>query len=90
MGPAGCFPFTYSLCPRPLCAASVELSKKPLSPCGTKGAILFLSKLQKSLILTHKRTQVKTPLITPHYSPQPCLITLSTIFALAGQCAEGC
>ncbi|XP_046788987.1 F-actin-monooxygenase MICAL1 isoform X2 [Gallus gallus] len=37
--------------------ASVELSKKPLSPCGTKGAILFLSKLQKSLILTHKRTQ---------------------------------
>uniref|UniRef100_G3UQV1 Molecule interacting with CasL protein 1 n=1 Tax=Meleagris gallopavo TaxID=9103 RepID=G3UQV1_MELGA len=37
--------------------ASTELSKKPLSPCGTKGAILFLSKLQKSRILTHKRTQ---------------------------------
>lgn len=39
--------------------ASVELSKKPLSPCGTKGAILFLSKLQKSRILAHKCTQQK-------------------------------
>ncbi|XP_042693306.1 F-actin-monooxygenase MICAL1 isoform X4 [Centrocercus urophasianus] len=37
--------------------ASVELSKKPLSPCGTKGAILFLSKLQKNCILAHKHTQ---------------------------------
>ncbi|XP_042693301.1 F-actin-monooxygenase MICAL1 isoform X1 [Centrocercus urophasianus] len=38
--------------------ASVELSKKPLSPCGTKGAILFLSKLQKNCILAHKHTQI--------------------------------
>ncbi|XP_041282983.1 F-actin-monooxygenase MICAL1 [Onychostruthus taczanowskii] len=35
----------------------VEVSKKPLSPPGTRGAILFLSKLQKSRNLAHKRTQ---------------------------------
>nr|XP_030147784.3 F-actin-monooxygenase MICAL1 isoform X4 [Taeniopygia guttata] len=35
----------------------VEVSKKPLSPRGTRGAILFLSKLQKSRTLAHKRTQ---------------------------------
>ncbi|XP_075631805.1 F-actin-monooxygenase MICAL1 isoform X3 [Balearica regulorum gibbericeps] len=34
-----------------------EVSKKPLSPRGTRGAILFLSKLQKSRNLTHKRVQ---------------------------------
>ncbi|XP_049689075.1 F-actin-monooxygenase MICAL1 isoform X3 [Accipiter gentilis] len=34
-----------------------EVSKKPLSPRGTRGAILFLSKLQKSWNLTHKRAQ---------------------------------
>ncbi|KAM9217253.1 F-actin-monooxygenase MICAL1 [Leptosomus discolor] len=34
-----------------------EVSKKPLSPRGTRGAILFLSKLQKSHNLTHKRAQ---------------------------------
>uniref|UniRef100_A0A8D0FAT2 Molecule interacting with CasL protein 1 n=1 Tax=Strix occidentalis caurina TaxID=311401 RepID=A0A8D0FAT2_STROC len=34
-----------------------EVSKKPLSPCGTRGAILFLSKLQKSRNMTHKRAQ---------------------------------
>ncbi|XP_040472545.1 F-actin-monooxygenase MICAL1 isoform X2 [Falco naumanni] len=34
-----------------------EISKKPLSPRGTRGAILFLSKLQKSRHLTHKRAQ---------------------------------
>ncbi|XP_068029314.1 F-actin-monooxygenase MICAL1 isoform X2 [Anomalospiza imberbis] len=35
----------------------VEVSEKPLSPRGTRGAILFLSKLQKSRNLAHKRTQ---------------------------------
>ncbi|XP_064491825.1 F-actin-monooxygenase MICAL1 isoform X4 [Pseudopipra pipra] len=34
-----------------------EVSKKPLSPHGTRGAILFLSKLQKSRNLTRKRAQ---------------------------------
>ncbi|KAM6040930.1 F-actin-monooxygenase MICAL1 isoform 1-T4 [Theristicus caerulescens] len=34
-----------------------EVSKKPLSPRGTRGAILFLSKLQKSRNVTHKRAQ---------------------------------
>ncbi|XP_065505369.1 F-actin-monooxygenase MICAL1 isoform X2 [Caloenas nicobarica] len=34
-----------------------EVSKKPLSPWGTRGAILFLSKLQKNRNLTHKRVQ---------------------------------
>ncbi|XP_068275253.1 F-actin-monooxygenase MICAL1 isoform X1 [Nyctibius grandis] len=34
-----------------------EVSKKPLSPRGMRGAILFLSKLQKSQNLTHKRAQ---------------------------------
>ncbi|XP_063034160.1 F-actin-monooxygenase MICAL1 [Melospiza melodia melodia] len=34
-----------------------EVSKKPLSPPGTRGAILFLSKLQKSRNLAHKRSQ---------------------------------
>ncbi|KAM6399031.1 F-actin-monooxygenase MICAL1 [Rhynochetos jubatus] len=34
-----------------------EVSKKPLSPRGTRGAILFLSKLQKNRNLTHKRAQ---------------------------------
>ncbi|XP_071434583.1 F-actin-monooxygenase MICAL1 isoform X1 [Pithys albifrons albifrons] len=34
-----------------------EVRKKPLSPRGTRGAILFLSKLQKSRNLTHKRAQ---------------------------------
>ncbi|XP_038018527.1 F-actin-monooxygenase MICAL1 isoform X2 [Motacilla alba alba] len=34
-----------------------EVSKKPVSPCGTRGAILFLSKLQKSRNLAHKRIQ---------------------------------
>ncbi|KAM9369359.1 F-actin-monooxygenase MICAL1 [Phaethornis superciliosus] len=34
-----------------------EATKKSLSPRGTRGAILFLSKLQKSRTLTHKRTQ---------------------------------
>ncbi|XP_048184444.1 F-actin-monooxygenase MICAL1 isoform X2 [Corvus hawaiiensis] len=38
-------------------SSEVEVSKKPLSPCGTRGAILFLSKLQKSRNLTHKRAQ---------------------------------
>ncbi|XP_061488477.1 F-actin-monooxygenase MICAL1 [Rhineura floridana] len=33
-----------------------EKTAKPLSPLGTKGAILFLSKLQKSLSLSRKRT----------------------------------
>uniref|UniRef100_A0A8B9TKD4 Molecule interacting with CasL protein 1 n=1 Tax=Anas platyrhynchos TaxID=8839 RepID=A0A8B9TKD4_ANAPL len=37
--------------------ASAEVSRKPLSPRGTRGAILFLSKLQKSRTLTHKRAQ---------------------------------
>ncbi|XP_068015969.1 F-actin-monooxygenase MICAL1 isoform X1 [Melanerpes formicivorus] len=37
-----------------------EVSQKPLSPRGTRGAILFLSKLQKSRTLTHKRTQDNT------------------------------
>ncbi|KFV71664.1 Protein-methionine sulfoxide oxidase MICAL3, partial [Dryobates pubescens] len=37
-----------------------EVSQKPLSPRGTRGAILFLSKLQKSRNLTHKRTQDNT------------------------------
>nr|XP_021391683.1 F-actin-monooxygenase MICAL1 [Lonchura striata domestica] len=35
----------------------VEVSKKPLSPRGTRGALLFLSKLQKSRTLAHKRSQ---------------------------------
>ncbi|XP_015505930.1 F-actin-monooxygenase MICAL1 isoform X1 [Parus major] len=35
----------------------VEVSKKPLSPHHTRGAILFLSKLQKSRNLAHKRAQ---------------------------------
>lgn len=35
----------------------VEVSTKPLSPRGTRGAILFLSKLQKSRSLAHKRAQ---------------------------------
>ncbi|XP_009463986.1 PREDICTED: protein-methionine sulfoxide oxidase MICAL1 [Nipponia nippon] len=34
-----------------------EVSKNPLSPRGTRGAILFLSKLQKSRNVTHKRAQ---------------------------------
>ncbi|CAM9836926.1 unnamed protein product [Bubo scandiacus] len=34
-----------------------EVSKKPLSPRGTRGAILFLSKLQKSRNMTLKRAQ---------------------------------
>ncbi|KAM6311085.1 F-actin-monooxygenase MICAL1 [Podargus strigoides] len=34
-----------------------EASKKPVSPRGTRGAILFLSKLQKSRTLTQKRVQ---------------------------------
>ncbi|XP_069732050.1 F-actin-monooxygenase MICAL1 isoform X1 [Phaenicophaeus curvirostris] len=34
-----------------------EVNKKPLSPRSTRGAILFLSKLQKSRNLTHKRAQ---------------------------------
>ncbi|XP_059723734.1 F-actin-monooxygenase MICAL1 isoform X1 [Haemorhous mexicanus] len=37
----------------------VEVSKKPLSPPGTRGAILFLSKLQKSRNLAHKRSQLQ-------------------------------
>ncbi|NXG43114.1 MICA1 monooxygenase, partial [Psilopogon haemacephalus] len=40
-----------------LCPLCAEVSKKPLSPRGTRGAILFLSKLQKSRNLTHKRAQ---------------------------------
>ncbi|XP_067166584.1 F-actin-monooxygenase MICAL1 [Apteryx mantelli] len=36
---------------------SEEVAKKPLPPRGTKGAILFLSKLQKSRSLTLKRAQ---------------------------------
>uniref|UniRef100_A0A672U824 Molecule interacting with CasL protein 1 n=1 Tax=Strigops habroptila TaxID=2489341 RepID=A0A672U824_STRHB len=34
-----------------------EVTKKPLLPLGTRGAILFLSKQQKSRSLTHKRAQ---------------------------------
>ncbi|XP_019402313.1 PREDICTED: protein-methionine sulfoxide oxidase MICAL2-like isoform X2 [Crocodylus porosus] len=34
-----------------------ERVRKPLTPRGTRGAILFLSKLQKSLSLTRKRAQ---------------------------------
>ncbi|XP_025967646.2 F-actin-monooxygenase MICAL1 [Dromaius novaehollandiae] len=36
---------------------SEEVAEKPLPPRGTKGAILFLSKLQKSRTLTLKRAQ---------------------------------
>ncbi|NXX38381.1 MICA3 monooxygenase, partial [Tricholaema leucomelas] len=41
--------------------------KKPLSPRGTRGAVLFLSKLQKSWNLTHKRAQpgLATPSLVP-------------------------
>lgn len=46
--------------------AEVEVSKKPLSPCGTRGALLFLSKLQKSRNLAHKRAQVRNPHPDPH------------------------
>ncbi|NXE30150.1 MICA3 monooxygenase, partial [Ardeotis kori] len=48
-----------------------EVTKKPLSPRGTRGAILFLSKLQKNRTLTHKRAQAhlcrrgKAPSQTP-------------------------
>lgn len=43
----------------PLCADAEEVSKKSLSPHGVRGAILFLSKLQKSRSLTRKRSQVR-------------------------------
>lgn len=59
----------------PLCAEAEEVSKKPLSPHGARGAILFLSKLQKRLNLNHKRVQVRDPhsdpCDTPKRSPPP-------------------
>lgn len=58
--------------PCPLCAEVEEVSKKPLSPRGTRGAILFLSKLQKSWNLTHKRAQVRDAHPDPRATPKPC------------------
>ncbi|NXE67166.1 MICA3 monooxygenase, partial [Calcarius ornatus] len=54
--------------------AEVEVSKKPLSPPGTRGAILFLSKLQKSRNLAHKRSQVRDSQPDPPGPPKPCHI----------------
>uniref|UniRef100_A0A803VWV6 F-actin monooxygenase n=1 Tax=Ficedula albicollis TaxID=59894 RepID=A0A803VWV6_FICAL len=50
----------------------VEVSKKPLSPCGTRGALLFLSKLQKSRNLAHRRAQVRDPHPDPRDTPELC------------------
>ncbi|NWT02613.1 MICA3 monooxygenase, partial [Mionectes macconnelli] len=49
--------------------SSEEVSKKPLSPRGTRGAILFLSKLQRSRNLTHKRTQHPDPSLQEGQNP---------------------
>lgn len=50
---------SYSPSQKRLCSLSeVEETARPLSPRGTKGAILFLSKLQKSLSLSRKRNLV--------------------------------
>uniref|UniRef100_A0A8C9NR74 Molecule interacting with CasL protein 1 n=1 Tax=Serinus canaria TaxID=9135 RepID=A0A8C9NR74_SERCA len=49
----------------------VEVSKKPLSPPGTRGAILFLSKLQKSRNLAHKRSQAPGASPACPVPPQP-------------------
>uniref|UniRef100_A0A8C3NWG8 Molecule interacting with CasL protein 1 n=1 Tax=Cyanoderma ruficeps TaxID=181631 RepID=A0A8C3NWG8_9PASS len=46
--------------------------RSALSPRGTRGAILFLSKLQKSRNLAHKRAQVRDPHTDPHDTPKPC------------------
>ncbi|NXP78521.1 MICA1 monooxygenase, partial [Ramphastos sulfuratus] len=45
--------------------------KKPLSPRGTRGAILFLSKLQKSRNLTHKRAQTHLCKAPPGLPAEP-------------------
>lgn len=74
-GPAGCPPLVAWVPPAwscPLCAEAEEVSKKPLSPLGTRGAILFLSKLQKSRNLTHKHAQVRAPPPDPRDTPKPC------------------
>lgn len=45
--------------------------RKSLTPRGTRGAILFLSKLQKSLSLTRKRAQVMAPGVLHVAGPGP-------------------
>uniref|UniRef100_A0A670ZFV2 Molecule interacting with CasL protein 1 n=1 Tax=Pseudonaja textilis TaxID=8673 RepID=A0A670ZFV2_PSETE len=74
-----------------------EKTEKPLVPCGTKSAILFLSKLQKTLSLSRKRNLVKagvsSPIITlpvsPMRSSDACYFCGDHIYILERVSAEG-
>ncbi|XP_042320127.1 F-actin-monooxygenase MICAL1 isoform X2 [Sceloporus undulatus] len=82
-----------------------EKTAKPLTPRGTKGAILFLSKLQKSLSLTRKRNleensmwdeQTKkkkqehgSPPVAPVRSSDACYICGEHVYIVERVSAEG-
>ncbi|KAJ6659522.1 hypothetical protein lerEdw1_018757 [Lerista edwardsae] len=64
-----------------------EETAKPLSSRGTKGAILFLSKLQKSLSLSRKRN-LSSP-ISPVRSSDACYFCGERVYILERVSAEG-
>uniref|UniRef100_A0A670YNB8 Molecule interacting with CasL protein 1 n=1 Tax=Pseudonaja textilis TaxID=8673 RepID=A0A670YNB8_PSETE len=61
--------------------------EKPLVPCGTKSAILFLSKLQKTLSLSRKRNLVS--LSQQRLSSDACYFCGDHIYILERVSAEG-
>uniref|UniRef100_A0A663MDL6 Molecule interacting with CasL protein 1 n=1 Tax=Athene cunicularia TaxID=194338 RepID=A0A663MDL6_ATHCN len=66
-----------------------EVSKKPLSPRGTRGAILFLSKLQKSRNMTHKRAQQHPGPPARGESSDACYFCGRRVYILERASAEG-
>ncbi|KAH0618762.1 hypothetical protein JD844_018222 [Phrynosoma platyrhinos] len=64
-----------------------EKTAKPLTPRGTKGAILFLSKLQKSLSLSRKRNL--SPPVSPVRSSDACYICGKRVYIVERVSAEG-
>ncbi|KAL8168450.1 UNVERIFIED_CONTAM: hypothetical protein K2H54_002019, partial [Gekko kuhli] len=81
-----------------------EEAAKPLSPRGTKGAILFLSKLQKSLSLSRKRTldsnmvesqtkrtkqEAGSPPLSPGRSSDACYFCGEHVYIVERVSAEG-
>ncbi|ETE62873.1 Protein MICAL-3, partial [Ophiophagus hannah] len=64
-----------------------EKTEKPLVPCGTKSAILFLSKLQKTLSLSRKRNL--TSPISLMRSSDACYFCGDHVYILERVSAEG-
>uniref|UniRef100_A0A674JIJ5 Molecule interacting with CasL protein 1 n=1 Tax=Terrapene triunguis TaxID=2587831 RepID=A0A674JIJ5_9SAUR len=72
-------------------SASEDPQGKLLAPPGTRGAVLFLSKLQKTLSLTRKRNQVNAPSVSrcAAGSSDACYFCGKRVYILERVSAEG-